>query len=153
MKKQQSGFTLIELIMVIVVLGILSAFALPKFVSLGADARAATVQAAYASIKSVSAMTHASLLAKNTPAGASVVVEGGTVAMANGYPTEAAVAAAAGLDVVSDFVAVTPADGVAYKAKGATSDSECTVTYIAPDPAGTPATTAPTISINVGNCN
>ncbi|WP_108126236.1 type II secretion system protein [Saccharospirillum mangrovi] len=88
MKKQQ-GFTLIELIMVIVVLGILSAFALPRFVDFSSDASTAALEGALGSVKSSSAIAHAACLASPTcdtsVAGSTVDMEG-SIDMDFGYP-------------------------------------------------------------------
>jgi len=85
MKKQQGGFTLIELIMVIVILGVLSAFALPKFADLGSDARLASLKGALGSVKSANAIAHAAYLAGGNST--SVTFDGVAVTLAaGGYP-------------------------------------------------------------------
>ena len=58
----QGGFTLIELIVVIVILGILAATALPKFANLGGDARLASLNAAKGAMASASAVMHGKIL-------------------------------------------------------------------------------------------
>ena len=115
MNMKQAGFTLIELVMVIVILGILAAVAVPKFVDLSSDAKIAAVKGVAGGVASGFAVNYAIRSANSAKgeaiAGAGVSAHGaaGSV-LTGGVPTGFTVGTAAGVaGATSDAVSCTGA--------------------------------------------
>ena len=138
MKKQQSGFTLIELVMVIVILGILAAFALPKFADLSGEAEAAACAGGLGAVKSAAGIAHAAYLAGGN---ANPLIEGTTYIMTNGYPN------ATDIFVLANLSGFTPGVAGTTNVILLTSNNASTFTYNAVTVAGN----APTYTA-VANC-
>jgi MSHA pilin protein MshA len=138
--QDQGGFTLIELVVVITILGILAAFAVPRFASLEVQARTASVQALGGSIRSAAALSHSLWL--STGQTGTVTMEGAPITMVNGYPDLATID-----DSLADVSGFTyaPATGVFQKTGVA---GNCRITYAEAVAAGS----APGVTPDVSGC-
>ena len=166
MRRNNGGFTLIELIVVIVILGILAVTAAPKFIDLQSDARLATLNGMKAAINSAVSLTYGKSLftgQEKVDVG-SITINGSPVTVCYGYPC----AAASKIQQVLDIGVFDPCSGNStsgnstsardwcytgggdsessikiFVANGYSGESKCYVEYTQPDASGK----APTVAL------
>lgn len=145
-RNKQKGFTLIELIIVIVILGILAVTAAPRFIDLSTDAREKTLEGVKAALQGASQLVYAkAAIAGQQGAATATTALNSTVNVATvyGYPSAAAINSAADdaarLALVSSFLDLSSADFIVTSisatefkilfSSDATTDTACYVSY------------------------
>lgn len=163
--RRNYGFTLIELVVVIVILGVLSAFALPRFVDLQDDARRAKVEGAAGAMRTAARVVFSACQVRDGcdvsegPAGGngqgnSIELEGKSIVLAYGYPRDSqktGIARAASIRDLADggdYDLATFTNGLRVRPDADTGVNVCEVRYTQPADAGE----GPDVEVDTGGC-
>jgi MSHA pilin protein MshA len=139
-RPNQRGFTLIELVVVILVLGVLAAFAVPRFMGIDTQARITSVNSLAGTLRSAAAMAHSVYLARGSVS--PLTIDGQSISFTNGYPTAATMGSLLSQGTVTGnnqsgaFTQSINGTTVTFALNGATNSAQCAATYQAPAAAG-----------------
>ena len=130
--KRNAGFTLIELVIVIIVLGILAATAVPKFINLQDDARESAMKGVEAAVHSAANIVYSkSAIDGNEGLDAGETNSNvGNIQTAFGYPTAAANGIVEAIEI-SGFITVSGATNTLFVAEGTPAENDFCVEYVA----------------------
>ena len=160
MKRQQQGFTLIELVIVIVILGILAAFALPRFADLSADARVSAIKGAAGAMKSASSIAHSACLADSgcneNSSGDTINLDGQDIELDFGYPdgSDAGIQKAAQIDPDDDWEVSTTNTGNLFTVQFASApdSANCIAAFAPATKSGTGSGSFASVTTSTGGC-
>jgi MSHA pilin protein MshA len=134
-RRVADGFTLVEFVVVIAVLGIVAALAIPRYFSIGAQARANLVQTASGALRSAATLAHYTWALHSSDMGSvTITLPDGSVAyMYRGYPDAGNCCAPAGIEAMIDVsgMTVNQLDNARTRleATNAPTPASCSATY------------------------
>lgn len=145
--KKQSGFTLIELVIVIIILGILSATAIPQFINLQGDARASALMGVKSSLEGGATLIYsqATIAGEEQEANASIGRDG--IDIVFGYPAATQSGIINAVDLSFDDINISGSNPILINLAG-DNNANCQVSYTAAGSFGQ----RPIIDANVDDC-